>query len=52
MSQNIRLSQTYSLTLFENYQKSLIHSKFIFDGKIQIYPNLVRSQKVKMRLYE
>ena len=45
MSQNIRLSQTYYLTLFENYQKSLTYSKFIFGGKIQIYPNLVRSQK-------
>ena len=52
MSQNIRLSQTYSLTLFENYQKSLTYSKFIFGGKIQIYPNLVRSPKIKMRLFE
>ena len=46
MSQNIRLSQTYSLPLFENYQKSLIHSKSIFGGEIQIYPNLVRSRKM------
>ena len=45
MSQNIRLSQTYSLTLFENYQKSLTYSKFIFGGKIQIYPNLIHSRK-------
>ena len=52
MSQNIRLSQTYYLTLFENYQKSLTYSKFIFGGKIQIYPNLVRSPKIKMRLFE
>ena len=49
MSQNIRLSQTYSLTLFENYQKKSHSFIIIFGGKIQIFKYLVWSVCKKPR---